>query len=448
MKKIIRKYIGALFLTTRFYMVGVACITLFVLRYFLPVLGIIPVIALWAFLMVVLVEYILLFSKENLFTVMRTQASRLSNGDDNTIKLYIENNYNFSIHATIIDEIPFQFQRRDIHFDCVLHSSEKKVIEYKLHPVRRGVYQFGKINSYISCLNRLIQRRLKTGTPTDVPVYPSYIQLRKFQLLAFNHHLHDIGLKRQRHLGNSFEFDQIKDYVNGDDYRTVNWKATARRGQMMVNSYMEEKSQPIYSLIDKGRLMEMPFEGMSLLDYAINATLVLSSIALYKEDKAGLITFSKNIDTFLPTDRKNGRMIQLQELLYTQETSYPESDFERLFISVKHHIGQRSLLILFTNFQSLEGMRRQLPYLIKMNQSHLLLVVFFHNSVIGEILQETPTTVKEIYTQAIAEQFDQEKRIIVRELQTHGIRTLLTQPQQLTVNVINRYLEIKSKGSI
>jgi uncharacterized protein (DUF58 family) len=125
-----------------------------------------------------------------------------------------------------------------------------------------------------------------------VPVYPSFLKLRQYELMAVSNRLTDIGIKKMRRIGHSMEFDQVKNYVAGDDYRTVNWKATARKGDLMVNSFTDEKAQHIYCVIDKSRAMKMPFEGLSLLDYAINASLILSSVALVKQDKAGLITIA------------------------------------------------------------------------------------------------------------------------------------------------------------
>ena len=135
------------------------------------------------------------------------------------------------------------------------------------------------------------------------------------QLLAVSNRLQEAGVKRIRRLGHSMEFEQIKEYVRGDDYRTINWKATARKDGLMVNNYTDERSQQIYCLINKGRVMKMPFAGMTLLDYAINASLVLSNVALVKQDKAGLITFAENLDTFILADKKPTQMNLLLETL-------------------------------------------------------------------------------------------------------------------------------------
>jgi len=444
----IKKYISSLFLTTKFYMALIACIALFVLRFFFVWLGDIPFIAFIIFLVLLVYDYVLLYSKSRGIFAVRTMAERLSNGDENDIRIDIENFYAYKVFVEIIDEIPHQFQKRDILFNLTLTGGEKKVLHYKLRPVKRGSYEFGTINVFIKTRLDLFSRRYIVGTPQNVPVYPSYLQLRKYQLMAISNRLSEIGVKKVRRMGHSMEFEQIKEYVVGDDYRTLNWKATARKGALMVNSYADEKSQQLYCIIDKSRVMKMPFEELSLLDYAINTSLVLSNVALMKQDKAGLLTFSENIGSFLPAEKKALQMQSILETLYNQKTRYLESDFEKLYIFTRRKITQRSLLLLFTNFESLTGMRRQLPYLKKIAENHLLITVFFENTELTKFINKPSENLEEVYSKTIAENFAYEKRQIVKELNQSGILTILTAPKNLTVNALNKYLEVKARGML
>jgi uncharacterized protein (DUF58 family) len=444
----IKKYIASLFLTTKFYMALMACIALFVLRFFFVWLGDIPFIAFIIFLSFLVYDYILLYIKSRGIFAVRTMAERLSNGDENDIRIDIENFYAYKIFMEIIDEIPHQFQKRDVLFNLTLSGGEKKVLRYKLRPVKRGSYEFGTINVFAKTRLDLLSRRYIVGAPQNVPVYPSYLQLRKYQLMAISNRLSEIGVKKVRRMGHSMEFEQIKEYVVGDDYRTLNWKATARKGALMVNSYADEKSQQLYCIIDKSRVMKMPFEELSLLDYAINTSLVLSNVALMKQDKAGLLTFSENIASFLPAEKKALQMQSILETLYNQKTRYLESDFEKLYIFTRRKITQRSLLLLFTNFESLTGMRRQLPYLKKIAENHLLIIVFFENTELTKFINKPSENLEEVYSKTIAENFAYEKRQIVKELNQSGILTILTAPKNLTVNALNKYLEIKARGML
>lgn len=437
-----------MFITQRLYAAIICCVALFVIRFFFTWLGDIPFLAVLILFIVVVYDYMLLFYKSKGIFAARNMADRLSNGDDNEIRIDVENFYNYAVHLEIIDEVPHQFQKRDVLFKLNMGAGHKKVLRYKLRPVKRGSYEFGVINIYAKTVYGLFSRRYIVGAPAEVPVYPSYLQLRKYQLMAMSNRLSEVGVKKVRRIGQSMEFEQIKEYVAGDDYRTVNWKATARRSSLMVNNYTDEKSQQLYCVIDKSRVMKMPFEGLSLLDYAINTSLVLSNVALTKMDKAGLLTFSENIGSFLPADKKALQMQSILETLYNQKTRYLESDYERLYIFIRRRITQRSLILLFTNFESLTGMRRQLPYLKKIAENHLLIAVFFENSELAKFISKPSENLEEVYSKTVAENFAFEKRQIVKELNQSGILTILTAPQNLTVNALNKYLEIKARGML
>ena len=273
--------------------------------------------------------------------------------------------------------------------------------------------------------------------------------MRKYELMAISDRLSELGIKKIRRLGRQRpRFEQVKNYVPGDDYRTINWKATARRGSLMVNSYIDEKSQHVYCVIDKSRVMKMPFEGLTLLDYAINASLVLSNIALLKEDKAGLITTAEKIGAVVPADRRPTQINKILEVLYKEKTDYRETNMELLYSTIRSVIKQRSLVVFFTNFESLSGLERQLPFLKRIAKFHLLLVVFFENTELRKLSETPAMDVEGIYIKTIAEKFAYDKRLIVKELAKNNIQSILTAPQNLTVNTINRYLEIKARQGI
>lgn len=391
-------------------------------------------------------DTIILFIAKKGVVGKRILPEKLSNGDSNPITLEIFNYYSINVHACIIDEIPEQFQVRDFKIERKLEPSSSSVIAYQLRPVERGEYHFGKLNIYVTSVFGLVARRFISEDNAMVPTYPSFIQLRKYDLIAISHNLHQYGIKKIRKIGHTMEFEQIRDYVLGDDLRTINWKATAKRNQLMVNQFQDEKSQPIYSVIDKGRVMKMPFDGLALLDYAINAALVISNIALKKQDKAGILAFSKKVENIVVAERRNSQMNLILETLYNVKTDYFETDFSRLYADVKRNIKQRSLMLLYTNFETLDGLHRQLPYLKGIAKNHLLVVIFFKNTELHSLITEKAETVQQAYDKVIAEKFAFEKRLIVNELQKYGVQSILTTPQELTLDTINKYLEIKARG--
>lgn len=445
------------FLTKRFFYLCAALIAGFVVAFFLPwLLGPMQLLLGAAGLLVLLDAALLYAAARGGPTPLfgrRVLGDKLSNGDDNEVKLFLESRYRFGIQAEVIDEIPHQFQRRDVLFVTTIAPGQTRVITYQLRPTRRGEYEFGALNVYAASPLRLVRRRFRFAQSRVVPVYPSFLQMRQYELLAIHNRLTEVGVKRIRRVGQSQEFEQIRPYASGDDPRTVNWKASARRAgggsdTLVVNHFQDERAQQVFCLIDKGRVMRMPFAGLSLLDYAINAALVLSNIALLKHDKAGLLTFSNKPGATVPAERRPGHLRTLLEVLYRQKTQYLETDYERLYATVRAKIKQRSLLILFTNFETLQGMERQLPYLRGLSKAHLLLVVFFENTELRTFLDAPAETTADVYNQTIAEKFQQEKRQVVLELQRYGIQALLTAPQLLTVNTINKYLEFKARGLI
>ena len=399
-------------------------------------------------LVMLVADFLLLFRYSRTLRASRLLPNRFSNGDQNSVSIYVESYLPYPISLTVLEELPPQLQIRDTRYDLQLGAGEQTEIHYSLRPTRRGEYRFGSLNLFISNQIGLLQRRIQFPAEASIAVYPSFIQMRKYELMAISNRLTEAGIKKIRRVGHTMEFDQIREYVKGDDYRTVNWKATARRRALMVNHYQDEKAQQVYSIIDKGRVMKMPFEEMTLLDYAINASLVISNIAIRKQDKAGIITYSNSIDQVLNADRNGGQIAKILEVLYRQETDFLESDMETLYATVLKKLKQRSLLLLYTNFESLSGMRRQLRYLRGMARKHLLVVVFFENTELQGLQNSTASSAEDIYVRTIADQFKFEKRQIVRELQRHGIYSILTTPQMLSVNTINRYLELKARGLI
>lgn len=393
-----------------------------------------------------IIDILLLFSIKSGLNGTRITPEKLSNGDENSIKIEIQNNYSFQTYIKIIDEIPFQFQIRNFEIKRNLKSNQNEELHYTLRPTERGEYYFGNLNIFCSSPLRLIAKRYSFNNNVMVPTYPSYIQLRKYDLMAFSNNLFQYGIKRMRRIGHTMEFEQIKEYVQGDDIRTLNWKATAKKNALMVNQFTDEKSQSVYMIIDKGRVMKMPFNGLSLLDYAINTSLVLSNVIIKKHDKAGMFSFSKKIENRVVAEKSSGQMQKILEALYNVKTDFFESDYSRLYIDIKKNINHRSLIILYTNFETLDNLNRQLPYLKGIAKNHLLVVVFFSNTELNQLIHKKSETVQEIYDKVIAEKFAFEKRLIVNELKKYGIYSVLTQPENLTLDTINRYLEIKARG--
>ncbi len=442
MKQLIKSiYIQPLFFWLLFSVSG-----LFVIAYFLEnVLGVAQLL-IGGLILVTILDVILLYRNKTGIQAKRKLPEKLSNGDENPIYITLINRFLFSVRIKIIDELPVQWQIRNFSIQSSLQPAEEKTFTYKVRPTQRGEYHFGKLNIFTTSPIGLIARKQQFQDNQMAPNYPSYLQLKKYEFVAFSNKLKLFGLKKIRRIGHTLEFEQIKEYITGDDIRNINWKATAKKNHLMVNQYQDEKSQPVYSVIDKGRVMMMPFNELSLLDYAINSTLVISNIVLKKQDKAGMFTFSRKIENQVVAQRRKSQMSLILETLYNITTDFSESDYARLYIDLKRSIKQRSLLLLYTNFETLDALHRQLPYLKAISKHHLLVIIFFKNTELEAFATQKATTTREIFNKTLAEKFIFEKKLIANELRKHGIQTILTAPEDLTVNTINKYLEIKARG--
>ena len=393
-----------------------------------------------------IVDSMLLFNQKDAIYSQRILPEKLSNGDENSVKIDIKNNYPFRVDLKIIDEIPFQFQKRDFLIKKTILPQGSSFFEYILIPKERGEYVFGGLNIYAKSPIGLVSRKFVFQKEASLPSYPSFVHLRKYELMALQNEFLLGGIKKIRKLGHTMEFEQIRDYVQGDDIRSINWKATSKANKLMVNQYQDEKSQRIYMLIDKGRTMQMPFKGLSLLDYSINAVMALSHIILKKSDRAGMMTFSQKTENKVQADQKSGQLKKISEALYNIRTNFYESDFSRLYQDVKTTISQRSLVLLFTNFETLDAVNRQMKYLRGIARNHLLVVIFFKNSELNDLMNKKPENIQEVYDEIIAEKLEFEKKLIIQELRKYGIFTVYTLPENLNIEVINKYLEIKARG--
>lgn len=437
-----------LFLNNRFYWAMGVIITLMMFSFGFPILGAFAKTGFLLLLLLTIADVFLLFNRNIRITVRRSVPPVLSLGDENQIELSVSADTPIRLHGVIVDEIPGQFQQRDFYIPLELGIGKQFNEKYVLRPVSRGLYHFGETHLFISSPIGLAKRKLSFANQEDIPVYPSIIQMKRFELKTFDKKASEYGVKKVRRIGHSYEFEHIKQYARGDDYRSINWKVTSRRAQLMVNQYEDEKSQQVYCVIDKSRVMHMPFGGLSLFDYAVNASLVISNIALGKQDKAGLITFDSSTKSVIKAERSKTQLKKILEALYNEREDLVEASYENLYMTVKHHVSGRSLLFLYTNFESTYALQRALPYLKKLNKHHLLVVVFFENTEITAVTSGIATDLEDIYKQITAEQYVLAKVQMVQQLRQIGISSILTAPEHLTVTSINKYLELKSRGMI
>ena len=433
-----------MFLARRFYIVLAAIAFILASGVFIPALfgvgkGLLVLLA-----VALAADVVVLWSLPKV-VADRICSERFSLGDDNEVTLRLTNRSSLPLRLMIIDELPVQLQERHFSLKTTVEAGSISDVTYRVRPTMRGVYEFGHVLVYAATSLGLVERRHRCGEPCDVKVYPSYLMLRRLELMAATDNLMEMGVKKVRQIGHNTEFEQIRDYVQGDDYRTINWKASARRTHLMVNVYQDERAQQVFSVIDKGRLMQQSHGGMTLLDHAINASLVLSYVVVNRQDKAGIITFADHFGSFVPAERHSSQMQRILECLYGEQTTFGDSDYSILTPNINRLVGKRSCMMLYTNFTDFGCLSRQLPYLKLLNQRHRLLVIFFEDDDLSAYVATTADGGEEYYQHVIAEKLIYERRLIVNTLRQNGILSLLTSPKSLSVDVINKYLEMKSR---
>jgi uncharacterized protein (DUF58 family) len=435
----------AIYLRANFFIGLGLLVLLYVSGFFHPFFYVAAQVSSIAFPLLVIGELFFLFYRDPGVRASRWTSDEWSNGDENEVRVRVASLYPMEVKAELIDEAPPETQLRDLRYFFSLAPGSSKELEYRVIPKERGRYRFGRTNVFVHILSGTVARRYRFPEEKEVRVLPAFKRMRSFEFLAVSDRLTEVGIRPIRRLGESTEFERIRPYVQGDDRRAVNWKATARKNELMVNEYREERSQEVFSLIDTGRVMEMPFEGMTLLDHAINASLVLSDVALVKKDRPGLLTFSHKPHRFIQASSDPVQMRRIMEGLHDLDPDYLETDMQALYAMARRRIPQRSLLLLYTNIETEGSLERILPSLRTLARSHTVVLILFRNTELEDLFDEEPKDARAVHDRAIAENFILEKERMARKLERAGILTLLTRPEQLTVDVINKYLELKAR---
>ncbi len=433
-------------LNNRFFFGFGIAIVLTALGYVAPTIIWLSAISFFCLGLLLLVDLLFLFLVVKPVKYAKHYQEKLSLGDPNPIRITLTNVSNVTIWITLNEGFPIDMQARNIHYNVSLTSFESIEINYEYTPKKRGVYEFTDSYLFTKSIFGLVARRTIIPHKSPIHVYPSILQMKRFEQMLFQQNKLQSGIRRIRKIGMSREFEQIRNYVPGDEIKSINWKATSRKNELMVNQYQEEKSQSVYCVIDKGRIMQMESKELSMLDYAINSTLVLSNICLHKSDKIGLFTFSDKLGTTLQASNKRIQLKKILDQLYTQKTTFQDSNFELLQQHISDKVRTRSLLLLFTNFENPFTLQRSLPYLLQIKKRNLLVVVLFKNEELEQFASLKPDNQRNFYQGIIASKMIIEKEKMAKQLNAMGIQTILTKPEELSTAVINKYLSLKAKG--
>lgn len=440
-----QNWLNRIFLSQYFFAFGAALVLILAFGFSIPILFTVGKVGIVLLILLVVVDAVLLYLPSNNIRLERIIPTRIGLDDPTPVKLVAEIQSGIELNAEILDELPFQLQERNFSINTEYNKGISE-FHYVIHPKSRGKYDFGKTNVLINSRINLVRRRLIFKNSCSIAVYPSIKQMHENELIAFSRLSNPVGFRRHNKVGKSYEFEQISTFTEGDDLRNINWKATSRVRELMVNRYQDERSQNFYCIISKGRSMEMSFNNLSLLDYSVNSSLALLNVVLKKYDKAGLITFSDKIGSAIRAENRIGQIQKILQSLYKEKARDTEPSYELLFRAINKVIERRSLLMLFANFENLDMAKRALPFLKQISKKHLLVLTMFKDTELQLRTVDTNKSVDSIYKATLAEKHLLEKEEIARMMRRQGIRTLVSAPKDLSPMVIEKYLELKSKG--
>lgn len=380
------------------------------------------------------------------FELTRTHDDKLSLGAENPILLAVVLRGRAPRRIWVRDEPPdaFVVAGPRIHHG-VAGGPQKWQATYQVRPLRRGDYQFGNLNLRWQGPLGLVVRQAAVPASQSVKVYPNLYEVRRYDLLLRQNRLQELGVRHTRLYGQGTEFERLREYQPDDDFRRINWKATARRQRPVTVEYQTERSQNIMAVLDIGRMMQSPVRDMAKLDYTINAVLLLAYVAAGMGDKIGLMTFADRVESFIAPHQGKGQFYKMLELLYAIAPQPVEPHYGRAlsYLTVKQH--KRALVLIFTDLSGGISMEELVQHAIRLARHSLPLVVTISDPTVEEVAHQRPTNAQEVYQQAAAQQLLDERQLALETLHRQGVLTLDVPANQLSMAVINRYLELKGR---
>lgn len=383
--------------------------------------------------------------------VQRHHDERLSLATENLITITVLlRSGGRSVPIWVRDEAPptFRYLADNYLLPATVVPFQEHILQYRLYPPRRGNYHFGDLHLRWQTPLGIWQRQSTIKAAEMVKVYPNLVDVRKYDLLLRKNRLWELGLRNTRLRGAGTEFERLRDYLPDDEYRRINWKATARRGMPISVEYETERSQNIIVLLDVGRMMRSPVGDVAKLDYAINAILLLTYVAAQKGDKVGLLAFADGIERWVAPRSGKGQFHHMLEQLYALESVAVEPNYRNAleYFAVRQH--KRSLVLLFTDLTGSISTTDLLAQMGRLRKGHLPLLVTMRDPTVQSMAQQTVTDSTTLYQRTVAEELLDERQLALEQLTHRGVLTLDVAADQLSLALINRYLALKAENRI
>lgn len=362
------------------------------------------------------------------------------------VELVLENHGRLGRHLRIRDDVPETFKADPTEFQLAIPAGRQATLFYSIVPKRRGTYVFQRVDALVSSRLGFWQRAVSWPALSEVRVYPDVRQIARYTVLARRDRLSILGVRRSRRLGTDNEFERLRDYMEGDEPRHMDWRATARRRKLTVRAHQVNQSQRLMFLIDCGRMMAGDTgDRLSPLDHALNAMLMLAHVALIRGDQVGLLAFSDRVRAYVPP---GGGARRIDRLVHSVHNVFPEMvepRFDRAFVELERRCRKRSLVVLMTNlFDDVNG-QIVADHLANVVGRHLPLGVFLRDQDIFTLADTAPDDGPGLYQGAAAAALLNWREKAITGLRRRGVLTLDVAPDDLTAPLINQYLEIKAR---
>jgi len=380
--------------------------------------------------------------------VGRDLADRLSLGVANAVALVVLNRGPRAVRFRVRDEYPPEFAGSATILDGAARPGETARLRYEVTPPRRGDYPFGRVVvRYASALGLFVRQH---GYPCErgVRVYPNLRDLQRYELLVRRGLQVDAGTRAARRFGPGTEFERLREYVPDDEFRRINWKATARRGIPISAEYETERSQNVVVLLDAGRLMGALADNLTKLDHALNAGLLLAYAASRRGDRVGMLAYADRVRSFLPPRRGRRAFLSILELLYRLDPELTESDHARAFGYIAGRNLKRSLLVLFTDVADPDASRALIAHLGRASRHHVTALVTVSDPSVTGPAEREPRDARELYEKVVAQRLLDERRQVLATLEGRGVITLDLPADRVSAQVVATYLELKARGRI
>jgi uncharacterized protein (DUF58 family) len=385
--------------------------------------------------------------KPSAFRVEREMEERFAMGAENEVRIKITNRSRRKISFIVKDEYPPQMElMTPREAQLTIPAGRYRAWRYNLLPTARGKYNFG--NTVIRFKSRfgLLWRQITCHTAIDVKVYPDIREARKHEIYAHRNRRPEPGLRRMRVRGQGREFESLREFVIGDEIRHISWPATARRGKVITRQYTIERSQNIVVLLDTGRLMTARIGKLSKLDHAVNATLSIAYVAAAGGDNVGLVAFSRRVVSYLPPRRGRDQINLLMEALYNLEPQMIEPSYKRAFNFFGANCKRRSLVVILTDLIDREASAELLAHSSQLIPRHLPLIITIGDTDLRELTRETPAAAGDVYRQAVAEEILSQREEALMRIRHAGGLALDVPAGRLSLELVNKYLEVKERG--